>query len=80
MQHSLRFSQFGCSRSVSAVWCYGMSVGEQFPAFHRSTVPVLQGEVVEGAGMHFVEPSGTAEQVTWHHIPETHASVAKSLL
>jgi hypothetical protein len=47
-----------------------MSVGEQFPAFQRSTVPELQGEVVEGEGMHFVEPSGTAEQVTQHHIPE----------
>ena len=66
MQHSLRFSQFGCSRSVSAVWCYGM----QFPAFQRSTVPELRGEAVEGEGMHFVEPSGTAEQVTQHHIPE----------
>jgi len=70
MQHSLRLSQFGCSRSVSAVWCYGLSVGEQFPAFQRSTVPEHQGEAVEGEGMHFVEPSGTAERVTQHYIPE----------
>lgn len=79
MQHSLRFSQFGCSRSVSAVWCYSMSVGEQFPTFQRSTLSELQDEAVEGEGMLFVEPSGTAEQVTQHHIPENSCLCCKEL-
>jgi len=41
-----------------------MSVGEQFPTFQRSSLAELQGEAVEGEGMLFVEPSGTAKQVT----------------
>jgi hypothetical protein len=46
----------------------GVSLGEQFPAFQRTTIPELQGEAVESDGMHCVEPSGTAEKVTQCHI------------